>query len=204
MTLESLIAFNIALIAAMASPGPAMLMAVRASLAGGLPSGIATGVGLGVVATGWLVLAFLGVEGLFRLFPWAYGAPKIGGALYLMWLAWKTWSGAGALPEGPRGTAGVLRAARAGALVNLANPKSVLFAAAVIAVVFPPDLSPLAKAVVALNQLVVEIVVYAALAASLSRPRVRAAYLDARRVIDRGVAVVLGGLGLRLIVDSRP
>ena len=41
-----LLAFNLTLLAAMAAPGPALLFALRQSIAGGFATGVATGAGL--------------------------------------------------------------------------------------------------------------------------------------------------------------
>ena len=94
MDAEHLLAFNLALLAAIASPGPALLYALRMTLGGGRAAGIATGCGLAVMAATWTLMALLGLDGLFRLFPWAYTAFKIAGALYLLYVAWTTWRGA--------------------------------------------------------------------------------------------------------------
>ena len=64
----------------MASPGPALLLAVRNTLTGGWAAGALTGCGLGLVAAGWTLTALLGLDAIFALVPWAYGALKIAGA----------------------------------------------------------------------------------------------------------------------------
>ena len=39
-------------------------------------------------------MALVGLDGLFKLFPWAYATFKVAGALYLLYVAWTTWRGA--------------------------------------------------------------------------------------------------------------
>ncbi|TVS04219.1 MAG: LysE family translocator [Rhodobacteraceae bacterium] len=205
MTLAHLLAFNITLLAAFLSPGPAMLYALRNTLRGGLALGIATGCGLALVAAGWTLAAFLGLQAVFALVPWAYGALKLAGAAYLLWLAWHIWRDAGApLAEAPdRPTGRILwRAFGMGMLINLANPKSVLFAAAVLVVIFPAGLSATEIALVVTNHLLLEILGYGLIAWTLSRPTARAAYLGARRWLDRAAALVLGALGARLALPG--
>jgi threonine/homoserine/homoserine lactone efflux protein len=201
MTLAHVIAFNITLLAAFLSPGPAMLYALRNTLRGGLGLGIATGCGLALVAAGWTLAAFLGLQAVFALVPWAYGALKLAGAAYLIWLAWHIWRDAGAplaaAPDRPTGRV-ALRAFGMGMLINLANPKSVLFAAAVLVVIFPAGLSAAEIALIVTNHLMLELLGYAVIAWALSRPAARAAYLGARRWLDRVAALVLGALGARL------
>ncbi|MCC5963690.1 MAG: LysE family translocator [Rhodobacteraceae bacterium] len=201
MTLAHVIAFNVTLLAAFLSPGPAMLYALRNTLRGGLGLGIATGCGLALVAAGWTLAAFLGLQAVFALVPWAYGALRLAGAAYLIWLAWHIWRDAGAplsaVPDRPTGRV-ALRAFGMGMLINLANPKSVLFAAAVLVVIFPAGLSAAEIALIVTNHLMLEMLGYGLIAWALSRPAARMAYLGARRWLDRVAALVLGALGARL------
>lgn len=199
MALEHVVAFNAMLLAAWISPGPAMLVALQSTVAGGRASGIATGLGLAVMSSVWTLLALLGLDALFRLIPWAYAALKVGGALYLLHLAWRTWRAAGApAPSGapPRG-----RAFRAGVLVNLANPKAVLFAAAVLVVIFPAGVSWPGKALIVANHFLFEAVAYAALAAVAGSGAAGRGYQRLKPALDRVTAAVLGALGLRLLLE---
>ncbi|WP_299416415.1 LysE family translocator [uncultured Sulfitobacter sp.] len=199
MTIEHILAFNAVLIVSILSPGAAFLMAVRSSVSNGRRAGIATGFGLGVMASLWTLAALLGMDALFALFPWAFAALKIGGAAYLIYLAVKTWRGATAtLGDAPKAQG---RAFFDGFLVNLGNPKSVLFAAAVLVVVFPPDLTAAQIIFITLNHLILEILFYTACAYILTAPVARQRYLRAKPLIDRAAALLLGSLGLKLLLQ---
>lgn len=192
------IAFNLTLLAAMAAPGPALLYALRMTVAHGFVAGAATGAGLGLVAAGWTAAALLGLEAAFALFPWGFAVLKGAGALYLIYIAVGLWRDARQpLADSPHPGR---RAFVGGALVNLANPKAVLFAASVLVVIFPPGLTLADKGLIVANHLCVELIVYALFAAALSTRAARAGYLGAKPVLDRLAALVLGGLGLRLIL----
>lgn len=196
-----LIAFNLTLLAALASPGPAMLLSIRATLSGGRAHGVATGLGLGTMAALWTLTALLGLDAIFLLFPWAYLALKLTGAAYLLWIAWGMWRDARKPidthgPQAPR-----RHAFRTGLLVNLANPKSVLFAASVLVVIFPPDMTLTNKALIVANHMVVEWIAYSLFALALSTKPARDGYLRFKPSLDRLAAAVLGGLGLRLLTD---
>jgi len=197
MSIEYFLTFNIALIAAIASPGPALLVAIRTTLGGGRTAGVAIGCGLGFMAAAWTLMALLGLEGIFRLFPWAYTIIKIVGALYLLYIAWITWRGA----KNPIAESAKPRthAFRDGVFINLSNPKAVLFAAAVLIVIFPPDMTMLEKGFVVMNHFLVEVVFYSFLALVMSTEAVSITYLRAKVFLDRFAAVVLGALGLRLM-----
>ncbi len=200
MSPEALLAFNLVLLAALASPGAAMLYVIKTTVSAGRMAGIQTGLGLGSAAACWTLAAFLGLESLFALFPWAYGALKVGGALYLIWLAVQTWRHArAALGEGDAAGA---RYFLSGILVNFGNPKSMLFAAAVILTVFPAPLSAVHIGVVVLNHLVLELLFYTLFALALSAPAPRAGYLALKPVFDRIAATLLGAFGLRLLLEK--
>ena len=155
MTLEQVLAFNLVLAAAIASPGPALLMAVQTSLSAGRRAGVAVGAGLGCTAAAWTGMALLGLGAVFRLFPAVHTAAKIAGAAYLVWLAWRMWRDSSAPVEAQ--TPAAARAFRQGFLVNLLNPKSVLFAAAVLVTVFPAGLGAAESALIVANHFLVEV-----------------------------------------------
>ncbi len=90
---------------------------------------------------------------------------------------------------------------RQGVFINLMNPKSVLFAAAVLVVIFPPQMTFGDTLLIVANHLVVEWVVYTAIALCLSTQAVSRRYLRAKVWLDRIAASVLGALGLRLLLD---
>lgn len=200
MTLANLIAFNAVLWAAILSPGPALLTAIQTGLAGGRAAGLAVGAGLAVVAASWTLAALLGLDVLFSLFPWAFSTVRLLGACYLLYIAWRMWRGARDPIEAKPvpGRHAFLR----GIFVNLLNPKSVLFAGAVLIAVFPADMSPTDNALVVVNHLVVELAFYTMVAIAMSSPALSSRYLRAKPCLDRVAAVILGALGLRLLRTS--
>ena len=203
MDLAHIIAFNATLLAAMASPGPALLLALKTTLTSGRIAGMATGLGLGTAAALWTGLALLGLEGIFALFPWAYVALKSLGAAYLVFIAYKMWKEASkSLDESPEKTPGLRRAFFTGFGVNIGNPKSVVFSASVLLVIFPQNMSIADKMFIALNHLAVEWVVYAVFAMALSTGPARNGYLRLKPIFDRAAALLLGALGLRLIFSK--
>lgn len=202
MEISHLLAFNAMLLAALVSPGPAMLVALHTALTRGRWAGILCGFGLAFAAALWTLAALVGLDGIFRAFPWAYGTLKAAGALYLCHLAWKTWRHADDAPADV--AAGRGASFRRGALTNLANPKSMLFAAAVLVVVFPAGLAPAGQAIIVVNHFAVESAAYALLAVTLGGRSAASGYLRAKSWLDRITATVLGALGLRLLLDRGP
>ena len=200
MSWESLVAFNAVLIAAIASPGAALLYFIKTTVASGRATGMAVGLGLGTAAAAWTLAALLGLESLFRLFPWTYTILKVGGAAYLIYLAVQTWRHA-RRPLGEAAAPRAERAALSGFLVNLGNPKSMLFAAAVIVVVFPQGLQSHEIAIIVANHWMPELSFYAMLALLLGSAPARRGYLSLKPLFDRIAATLLGALGLRLLLE---
>ena len=199
MTWEQLVAFNLALFVAIASPGPALLMATHTSASRGRAAGVAAGVGLGLMAAIWTMMALLGLAVVFELFPMVYIGAKIAGGAYLLFLAYKMWRNASAPINARIPPAG--HAFRQGFLVNLLNPKSVLFAAAVLVAVFPAGLTVAESFVIVINHFLVEVAFYTTLAFCMSTQAVSKRYMQAKVYIDRGAAIILGALGIRLVLS---
>lgn len=200
MELAHVIAFNGVLLAALASPGPAMLVALRTSIIEGRRAGILLGMGLGTAAATWTLLALLGLNAIFTVFPLAYMALKIVGAGYLIYLAVQIWRDARSPLD--TNTAPVRRRQfLRGMLVNMSNPKSMLFAASVLVVIFPRDLAWAEIALIVGNHMLVEWMAYASFALMLSTRPARDGYLRLKPLFDRVAAAVLGALGLRLMLD---
>lgn len=199
MTVENYIAFNIALIAAIASPGPALLIAIRTTLSTGRKAGIAIGCGLGLMAATWTLMALCGLEIVFELFPLAYTGAKIIGAVYLMYIAWGMWRGANSPIKTQ--TQPAKRVFRQGFMLNLLNPKSVLFSAAVLIIIFPENMNITENTLVVLNHLFIEVIFYTGLAFTMSTETVSRHYLKTKVYMDRFASIVLSALGLKILVD---
>lgn len=202
MDFEHFVAFNLALIASIVSPGPAFLVAIKTTLSSGLRAGLSIGFGLGVVAASWTLVALFGLEVLFQLFPWAYTIVKTIGAIYLIYVAYKMWCNARENIESCVKPAS--HVFWQGVFINILNPKSVMFAAAVLVVIFPQNMSVFENGLVVINHLVVEILFYSGLAFAMNSDFVSKRYLNAKGYIDRissGILGFLGFLGFRLLIE---
>ncbi|MFN3930354.1 MAG: LysE family translocator [Brevundimonas sp.] len=116
------------------TPGPANLFSVANGVQRGPAGALAGVVGMNAATLVWFAAAALGLGALVVAFPQAFRLISIGGALYVAWL------GIGALRGAFRpvddGHAPPLRpgrsALRDGFMVQIANPKVVLFFSAVL------------------------------------------------------------------------
>ena len=200
LSLADLLAFNAVLFAAILAPGAALLYFVKTAMTSGTMASLMTGIGLGTAAALWTLAALLGLEAVFTLFPWTYTALKVAGAAYLIWIAVQTWRHANdPLTDAPMPRS---RAFLSGVLLNAGNPKSMLFAAAVIVVVFPAGLTPVDIAVIVINHWLLELAFYTCLCVLLTSAPARRGYISLKPVFDRIAATLLGALGLRLLLEK--
>ena len=124
-----LLAFAAASVLLAATPGPDMALFLSRTLAGGRPHGFAA---LAGAMTGLLVHTFaaaLGLSALLAASTRAYDVVKFAGALYLLYLAYGALRHGAALRLEGRGGAGggLLSSYLTGLLINLTNPKIILF-----------------------------------------------------------------------------
>jgi len=126
---EQFIGFLGAALLITASPGPDNLMVLSVGMARGRRQGMAFGIGCALGCLSHTVLAALGVSALIAASPTAFGALKLAGGAYLVWLgigALRSRGGArvdsARLPDESLG-----RLFAKGLFANAINPKVVLF-----------------------------------------------------------------------------
>lgn len=175
------------------TPGPANLFAVATGVAKGRAAALAGMVGMNTATLVWFGAAALGLGALVKAFPEAFRLIAIGGALYVAWLGLRAWRGAFRTAQEPE-TPAIRRGRSAivdGFMVQIANPKAILFFTAVL----PPfldvnrpvaaQLTLFAVAVIGLDALSMS--AYGLAGAALSRRMARPGF---RRVFG----LIVGGL----------
>ena len=116
----ALVAFGLVM-----TPGPNMIYVVSRSITQGRAAGLVSLVGVGAGFLVYLAAAVAGIAAVFSRVPVAYGALRVGGALYLLYLAWQAVRPGGTAvfapkelpPDPPR------RLFLMGMVTNLLNPK---------------------------------------------------------------------------------
>lgn len=87
--LSNVLAFGLISLGMVLTPGPNMIYLISRSICQGRAAGL---ISLGGVALGfvfYMLCAALGITALLMAVPYAYDALRIGGALYLLYLAWQ-------------------------------------------------------------------------------------------------------------------
>lgn len=175
------------------TPGPANLFSVANGVQRGRAGALAGVVGMNAATLVWFGAAALGLGALVVAFPEAFRLISIAGALYVAWLGVNALAGAfrsAADPDAP-----TLRLGRSalmdGFMVQIANPKAVLFFTAVLPPFLDvnrpaaPQLALFALATIGMDVLTMSAYGLggAALARRMSEPRFR-----------RGFALITGAL----------
>ena len=123
-----LLTFALIALGLVLTPGPNMIYLVSRSITQGRAAGLISlaGVGLGFIV--YMLCAACGITALIFAVPYAYDALRIGGALYLLYLAWQALRPGGRspfqlrelVPDRPR------RLFAMGLFTNLLNPKAAM------------------------------------------------------------------------------
>lgn len=132
-----LLAFLPAALALNLTPGADMMFCLAQGARGGPWPAVAASAGISAGSIVQVTLAGLGLGALVAAFPAAFDAIRVAGVVYLVWLAWRTLRN----PIGGTDAAPVRasRAFRDGALVNMTNPKVILFILAFVPQFVDPD-----------------------------------------------------------------
>ena len=198
--------FSLALLLAF-TPGPDNLFVLVQSASQGWKSGALVVLGL---CTGLLVhtgaVAF-GLAALFAASAVAFTVLKFAGAGYLAYLAWKVWRGDGNVSEDARAEMGShWRLYIRGIVMNLTNPKVVLFFLALLPQFVQPRVGPVAVQLCWFGFLFILATLLAflsiAYAAGYFGEKLRRSQ-KAQRFLNRTTAVVFAGLAARLVTMER-
>ncbi|KAA2314586.1 LysE family translocator [Pseudooceanicola sediminis] len=197
-----LLTFVPASLALNVTPGADMMFCVGQGVRSGAGAAWKGSAGVAVGGLIHALVAGLGVGAIVAAHPVAFDAIRWVGAAYLLWMAWQILRSK-ARPGGAEASAG--RPFRDGLLVNLSNPKVILFILAFVPQFVDPTQPVLPQflifgAVLSLGGLIINGVV-GALAGRLQQRFVRGA--RGTRWMQRISAAIFAGLALRLILLQR-
>jgi threonine/homoserine/homoserine lactone efflux protein len=208
LTLPEIAWFAFVGLALVLTPGPNMIYCISRTLCQGRAAGMVSlaGVGLGFIVH--LLAASFGLSALLLAVPLAFTALKIGGAVYLLWLAWQAVKPGGVspfetrqLPHDPPRTLFLM-----GLMTNLLNPKVAMFYLSF----FPQFLHPergsvllqsltLGTVQITISLAVNTLLIFCAAGLSLFLNR-NPGWMRVQRYV---MGTVLGLLALRLLTEKR-
>ncbi len=215
---QTLIAFfGVAALLAL-TPGPDNLFVLVQSAQRGWRAGMCVVLGLCLGLVGHTAAVALGLAAVFAASSAAFTALKLCGAAYLAWLAWGALRAPasegehaeppvlGARPAGADARTGALRMVGRGVVMNLTNPKVLIFFLAFLPQFADPGRGPLAPQIMLLGLvfMLATLLVFGAIAcfsgafgALLQRSA------RAQRLLNRTAGLVFLGLALRLATAQR-
>jgi len=207
--LSHLLAFAAITLGMALTPGPNMVYLISRSICQGRTVGM---ISLGGVALGfafYMVCAALGITALLMAVPFAYDALRIGGALYLLYLAWQAVKPGGRSPfqvrDLPKDSPRKLFAM--GFVTNLLNPKiAVIYLSLLPQFISPEQGSVLTQSLLlGATQILISVTVNGLIAFTAGSI---AAFLAGRPLwltVQRWLmGTVLAGLAVRMVSESRP
>lgn len=120
------------------TPGPNMAWLATLSLTQGRSAGLRAVAGVTLGLGVYMLAAVAGVAGAIGANPAIYDALRVAGVAFLLWLAWEAWRGAGDVAAMNGDQAPFWR----GLVVNLLNPKALVFYVALLPGFIAPDHGP--------------------------------------------------------------
>lgn len=186
------------------SPGPDFAMVSRNGILLSRRAGVFTAVGIGFGVLVHVGYTLLGLGLVLQQTPWLFGALKVAGAAYLVYLGINMLrSKAGVEQVGASLPAmSDLAALRTGFFTNALNPKTSIFIVSLFMGVVRPDTALTVQVSYGLFIAGAHIVWFSLVALFFSAGRVREKLMAARHWIDRVFGGLLVGFGIFLIVDK--
>lgn len=188
------------------SPGPSFVLVSHTAIRQSRAAGLAAALGMGAGGAIFAALALAGLSALLVRVEWLHLALKVLGGLYLLYLASRLWRGAAEplamdMPE-PGRDQSPQRSFLLGLTTQISNPKTAVVYASIFVAFLPADPDMLLLATLPPAVFVVEAGWYALVALVFSATVARTVYGKAKAWIDRAAAIVMAGLGVRLIFES--
>lgn len=190
---------------AVASPGPSTVLVIQTAAVSGRRAGLLAAFAMMLGALAWAAAALYGLQILFARFDWLYVGFRIGGALYLLYLAYMLIRHAGApLPEASSSVArgGAWQGFTKALLLQVSNPKLMVFMGSIFVSLLPAQPPAWMDATVLTIVAINEFSWFSVLTLLFSGETARAFYRRAKLWLDRIMGGALGLLGLKLALDG--
>ena len=205
--LDRLGLFLVAALLLALTPGPVWLYLISRTLTQGRRAGYFSLLGVAAGQALHATLAALGITVVLMAVPLAFEAIKLVGAAYLLYLAWGAWNAPAMTADSPVPPPMTpLQAWMRGVLMNLSNPKVVLFFLAFLPQFADPKHGSVALQTVWLGLLFILAawLTFSALAmlAGSAGQRLRES-ARAQRWLNRGASLVFAGMAIKLLLSQR-
>ncbi len=209
---ETLVAFFGVSVILGLTPGPDNLFVLLQSAQRGWRAGMCVVLGLCLGLVGHTAAVALGLAAVFAASSMAFTVLKFAGAAYLAWLAWGALRAPAGTPGAPQaaaagqGRGSALRMVGRGVVMNLTNPKVLIFFLAFLPQFADPARGGMAQQIMVLGVvfMLATLLVFGAIACfsgAFGTLLLRSA--RAQRLLNRVAGVVFLGLAVRLATAQR-
>ena len=191
---------------ATASPGPSNMAIMGTAMKTGRGAALALAGGVIGGSMLWALLAACGVLTVLATFAQLLIVLKIGGGLYLLWLAFKAGKSALRRPDEAQFAPGDEKVAygklfRQGILMHIGNPKAILTWVAIMSVALKPGATAAALPAILCGCAAICVIVFCGYALLFSTAVMSAFYRRIRRGLDALLACCFGIAGLKLVLS---
>ena len=197
-------AYAILLVAALA-PGPAVAMLLGLGLSRGRGAAMVATLGIAAGSVVLNLVTMLGVGLLLQQAAWAMQGLKLAGAGYLAWLSFKAFRRAAnppAIDAAPVAARGLRDGFVAGLLLQVTNPKAIVFWLAIAAVGATTGGGLVTHAAFVLGAFLITLTCHAGWALVLSSGPVRAAYQHARARVEATLGAFFAFFAYKLATEK--
>jgi len=202
-----MIAFG-AFFLAVLSPGPNMLAVIGTSMGSGRRAGLIVALGVSFGSLWWGVLSVVGLTSLITKYAVVTFYIKIGGGVYLLWLAWRSLNSAFSRSPPEPVTIENARTGfayfRYGLLIQMTNPKAAITWVAILAMAVEPDAPLWVETTIVTGVGLFSVAAYIAYAMLFSSPLVATAYTGFRRWVELSLCIFFCIASYRLITRTLP
>ena len=212
-SIETLVAFFGVSVLLALTPGPDNIFVLLQSAQRGWRAGMCVVLGLCLGLVGHTAAVALGLAAVFAASSMAFTVLKVVGAAYLAWLAWGALRAPASVHEAPPGGAaaaggngGALRMVGRGVVMNLTNPKVLVFFLAFLPQFADPAQGGMARQIMLLGLvfMLATLLVFGAIACfSGAFGAILQRSARAQRLLNRVAGLVFLGLALRLATAQR-
>ncbi|KLN61836.1 lysine transporter LysE [Kiloniella spongiae] len=193
-----------AFLISIASPGPNVLAVIGTSMEVGRKSGMALALGVSLGSFCWAMLTVLGLSALLSTYAIALTIIKVGGGLYLLWLAYKSFKAARqktdlvtkTLAGGDRSPVGYFLR---GLAIQMTNPKAVLAWIAIISIGLTEGAPVWVGVTIVAGTSLLSVIIHLTYAVSFSTPVMVHLYAKARRSIQFALGSFFAFAGIKLL-----
>lgn len=205
--LQQLLLVYAAYLIATVSPGPSNMAIMGVAMSQGRKPALALAAGVATGSMFWALLAATGISAILSTYANALFAIKIGGGLYLLYLAFRSARSAirpavaAPMSTGPSRRPAYSALYRRGMLLHVGNPKAVLAWIAIMSLGLRPDAPGYTLLAIIGGCFTLGLLVFCGYAMVFSTAPMIRAYGKARRWIEGTLAAFFGFAGVRLLLS---